>query len=439
MLNLVKSIAKRLQLVQAVSVSLIIQILSSITNLGINFYLLHSAETREYGLYGLGFAVTMLMASISTSLFLVPMTVLASNKVDSERREFISTCYALVIMFCVLFGITVLSAYFFCLGVGISFKINNYYVGALVVFSVTSIVRDFFIRWAFLLRREIVALKAQIFLSVATFAGFFFCISQNIVIDATGAILISAGVQVLAGTYLYFISEIRFRPTAPKLFDCMINIWKFGKWSTVANITDFARIQSYSLIVASFIGAVGLARLNAARLLVTPAVMLIPVFSQIALPRLSNLAEHKDIHKFCTHSLIFFLSLTGLATSYSLLVVIFYSHVAALLIPFTYGDLFYFVILWSIWAILLSVRAGVEVVAQSKFMFRTLGYVGGICTMPAIFLTIILISKFGLDGSLISLILVEFTMILMLVYRLQKDGLSLFLISLRPIAYFRRK
>ena len=122
-------------------------------------------------------------------------------------------------------------------------------------------------------------------------------------------------------------------------------LWKGGKWGSFTNIVYTIRSQAHTIIATILIGPVGVGNLNAARLFITPAVMVIPVISQLAMPRLSVLRETNKSNLMKKGVWLTKIYL-GFGILYSIMLLISYNFLIRNFFNESYGDLFMLTVLF---------------------------------------------------------------------------------------------
>ena len=84
------------------------QALQSLTNLLSGVFLIRFASKEEYGLYGLGFAVSLLCVGICNALVMTQMTVIAPTKAPELRDTYCGSMFFALMLLLVAFGLVVL-------------------------------------------------------------------------------------------------------------------------------------------------------------------------------------------------------------------------------------------------------------------------------------------------------------------------------------------
>ena len=132
-------------------------------------------------------------------------------------------------------------------------------------------------------------------------------------------------------------------------------VWHGGKWASITNLVYFIRTQAHTIVVATLLGPVGVANLNAARLLVTPAVMLTPALSQVAMPRLASVRAQGDA-QVVKYGFVVTLVLLAVALIYCSILLGGYEFIVIRLLGDKYQDVFSIVLLWCVYTCLLALR-----------------------------------------------------------------------------------
>lgn len=85
---------------RALSVSVLNQVVSSGTNFLFGLYLVRILAPAEFGLYGIGFAISLLYVGVGNALFLTQMVVHLPDKAVLERNAYVGRVLLLVVLFC---------------------------------------------------------------------------------------------------------------------------------------------------------------------------------------------------------------------------------------------------------------------------------------------------------------------------------------------------
>ena len=396
---------------KALSVSTLNQAVSSMTNFLFGLYLVRILSPIDFGLYGICFAICLFYGGAGNALFLLQMVVNMPNKKRNERSNYAWRIFTILLTFCVTTSLLVVAA---MKSVPIIFGQQAYLVYAVTATSTTYLLKEFFIRHAYNVRKEIHALAIHCILA-ATLAGFIsVCFLNSILIDVETAIWGYAFAHFCAICIGCFISDLPIRmPVLSMLKTDILECWHGGQWAFSTNIVYFLRTQAHTIVVASTVGPVGVAQLNAARLLVTPAVMLTPALGQVFIPRLAK-ARAKNSSKIFTMACALTGVLLTIALLYSIILMCSLSYISPLLLGDQYATSTYWLVAgWCLVTCLLALRNGAEMTAQALKHFRQLTIVNTISALTTLLSVYLFLAWLGTGGALIGLAVGECSLIIL--------------------------
>ena len=400
------------------------QAVSSGTTFMINLYLVSIFNPENFGIYGVGFAIIIFIGGIGNALFLTQMTVIYPKKKKNEKERFVNTVLNLVVLFS--FGILGLCCFFICLRsfIPINYYWSNQLILAITFASIMYLIKVYFVRTAYNYQDEIKAV--YIHSSIIITIALLFILEKQLFdsLNTTFAFVIygfAHFVGVILGFYL-LKAKASFAPIN-KLKSVFSELWVGGKWAALSNVVFSLRTQAHTIISLLIIGPAALGNMNAARLFVTPAVMAIPVVAMLALPRLSSIREtnKSEIFKKGRTLSLIYLSIGG---SYSLALLLSYDSIIDGFFDESYNDLFGLTILWCIYATMLALRCGQDVIVQALQKFKKLTVVNFLSACTTLVSGYVLSKILGLKGILFGLILGELLLSLMLLIIIRQEKTS---------------
>lgn len=397
---------------KAITISVLNQAVSSATNFLYGLYLVRFLEPSQFGLYGIGFAVSLFFGAIGSALFLTQMVVHAPEKVPGD-----STCYAARILLCILIfslGLSILAAVSIVLFSCYSTWMVNFLplcfstIGA----SVAYLVKDFFIRHSYTIRKE----KWALLINSSVLVGLCLCVAVKRIdvgyLDSSSSLWFYAVgnfVGVLTGLVL---TRLPFRSI--KLEDLrgdFLEAWVGGRWLSLTTIFYFLRTQAHTIIASSTLGPAALGHLNATRIFVTPAVMLTPALSQVFMPRLALLRINNP-DKVIRNGMLFSFLLFFVAFCYSAILIAVIDYISPLVLGGKYDSILDLLIFWCLYTIVLSFRNGIELVSQVLRMFKSYAFVNLFSAILTLSFVILLVDLFGVFGVIPGMILGEVSLII---------------------------
>lgn len=401
---------------KALSVSVLNQAVSSGTNFIFGVYLVRMLLPEDFGLYGIGFAISLFYSGFGNALFLTQMVVHTPDKAPEDRLPYAARMFLLVIFFCIatlfLFVLLWMMGSFVWESVAQYTELAYAIMGA----SITYLLKDFLVRHAYNMRRELWALV--IHGAIACTMVILLCLQYLLVIplNVEMALWIYTAAQTAGVVLGYRLARL---PVAGCQWSMLqgdfLEALHGGKWASITNLVYFARTQAHTIVVTVILGPAGVAKLNAARLLVTPAVMLTPALSQIAIPRLATVRgqgmyQLVKLGKWITFALL------GVALLYSAILLTGYDFIVDKTLGENYQNLFLITLLWCLYTCLLALRNGAEMVGQVMKKFRQLNSANTYAAIVSLAATYWLTVSYGLPGALIGLASGEILLIVLLYY-----------------------
>ena len=383
------------------------QIISSVTNFIFALYLLQTLEIREYGIYNLTIAAMLFFGGAAQGCFLVQMAVLLPARDIKERANF--SAKVLLVLSSVIAGFLFLTA--ISTIILKASAINGSYIITLnltVFLSGMYILKDFYIRLAFCNSRVWQAVQIHSVLAVALLICLFVLKIRGVHVDLNVAL----GVYAVAHLASAGIGHIRAKldltgHSLGEISETLHALFVGGKWALVTNLVFTLRSQAHTIIVVSMLGPIGVAKLSAARLLVTPAIVALPAMSQVALPHLARLREAKDLAGMKVLQRKIALILTGVAISYSVFLLVAYPFISTTIFDERYEGLFWIVVFWCIYTVILAPRSSLDWMVQALRAFRLLAAINTVSAVVALLAAALLAYSVGITGAVIGVALGE--------------------------------
>jgi len=359
---------------KALSVSLLNQVVTSGTNFAIVLYLVRVMKKAEFGIYSLGFAVMLLLAGLISSFIAVQYVVNLPDQHQSQRDDYAvhhANAVALLgVSLLLLAALLLLMPHDVMPGLSTIKPI----VMSLSFASASYSLRDFLVRVAYSARRESYVLYSSVCMTVVVAAGY-------LILHQLGSGEVNAinALYVLAVSYLCgaitLAMMLRLQVTKSSLQGirtAFVHSWHGGKWNVLAAALKRAQSQSYNIIVAPFLGLAAVADLNAARVLVTPAVMMVPPLTQIMLPRMAE--DRKSSNSVSLGWTL--ILLPGLALAYSAFLLLLIPWLVPLTLGEAYSDVGLLVSFWCAFVVFFSLKSALVIALQAMRDFKALMWIG---------------------------------------------------------------
>lgn len=353
-------------------VSIVNQGVSSGTNFILGAYLARTLTPREFGLYGIGFALALFYSGFGNSLFLTQMVVNSPDKPLAERDLYAASIGASVAAFSLA---TLLVAALACgaLAAASADSVAHRPLGfAIAAASVAYLAKEYFSRHAYVATRESWSLAIHTAAAAALTLTLVVLRTLHVPLTAAGALWVYAACHLVGAAVGQCFARIPLGSVSRQqvLRDCR-DVWVDGRWAAATQAMYSLRTQAHVFVAAWGIGPTGVAHLNAGRLLVTPAVMIIPALSQVFVPRLAALRAGGT--RGVIASGVWFSSiLIGFAVAYSVVLLSTLGRLAPLVLGPNYSSLFGIVLAWCFVSCFLALRSGGDQVLQALKRFRTL-------------------------------------------------------------------
>ena len=403
---------KRL-IVKSLSISFISQAVSSLTNFCIVLYLVRVLDKIQFGQYSFGFALILFISGLICAFIGVQFVVnLPDQSLDSRAN------YTLHHLVLIIMGGFIVICVAFISKIIIKTTFPDLSVITLIfpvaVASVLYALRDLLMRFAFSERREGLVFVSNVVVAVTITTLFFIISVTGNSIKAASALYAYAIGQAAGSIYVIMIFNLPCREAKLlKIIQAVYESWTGGRWHIVTTLVYSLRAQAHNFVVTPILGFAALAEVNAARILLTPAIMAIPPSTQVIMPRFAE-QRAKGNKKLFQTSMIWIVTLSSIAIIYSILLLFFAPWVVPLALGKEYSHTGPLIIIWC-FAIVFSVfRNGVSVALLVIRSFRRLLYANIVATIMTIVFAITFARIFGAGGAVFALALSEFLLSIML-------------------------
>lgn len=411
---------------KTLSVSLLNQVVSSGTNFLFSIYLVRVLTGEDFGIYGIGFAITLLYAGVGDAIFLTQMVVHVPDKLPNDKLPYAGRMLVSLLAFCLITILLVAAA--LALLKLFSLNIIHYFNLSLAIAaaSISYLIKDFFIRHAYTIRRENNALLVNISIATSMILLLLFLNKESITLNSEVALLIYALSNFFGGLVGFYFANLpiltaNFREIRGDLREA----WVGGKWALGGVGLTWSQTQAYMYVTAIFIGPAGVGLINAAKIMITPALFLMPAITQLAVPRLAAL-RNTDQLRMIKISLLFSIGLVCFATIYSLILVVFGEDFGYLLIgKYKYDVIFPVMMAWCTLLVLQFSRFGTAIFLQVTKEFKALTLLSGVSLLAAVAAAVILMSLIGVAGAVLGSAIGELVLSILLLIKVKTKFTSL--------------
>lgn len=391
-----------------VSAAILSQALASLTNFALNIFLLRTMLPEEFGLFGIGFALIMVLNGFWQGFFITQYIVLAPGE---DCTRFPAQVYAAMVLVSVSAGLLLVVAaaalqVFAGLGVlvlGIGFSA--------IGFSF----KEFHTRNAFRLGRGRRAIRINMLMATAL-AVFLGCaLLVDLAPSAEFAFAVYALAVALAALLGHTLSGLSLSGhSRADIAETMSKLAAGGKWAIATNVIFSLRNNAHVIILATVIGPTAVALVNAARLFLTPPILLLPALANVILPHFSKAFHAGGRTALRLSQLRSGAMLLVVVLGYSAVLLLMWRSLAPLLVGDQYQGLAPMVAAWSAFASVLMLRSIIDWGAQAQSMFALIAIVSVGVAVIALAAAWLLTSALGPIGAVLALVLSELAMALAL-------------------------
>ena len=357
---------------KAASVSVLNQVISSGTNFALGLYLVRTLAPADFGLYSIGFAISLFYAGIGNALFLTQMVVNVSDKPADRQSAYVASIGTADGVFYVLTFVIVLMV--LPGGAALIPALSEYVDFGIAVAAASAAYnfKELFTRYAYTARREVWALKINLVIAVV------------LVMSVAGRYFAGAPLTAATALWLYGIAQFA-GAAAGQLFaklpfstvhikqirDDVKEAWEGARWAVPTNILYTLRGQAHTIITAGLAGPVAVAFLNATRLLVTPAIFVMPALTQVVLPRLAT-ARTQNKQRVLSLSVQFTAAVLTVSLLYSAILLSFLDPITALLLGDKYAPNPHMALAWCAFVLIHVLSINGVMVAQVLKRFQSI-------------------------------------------------------------------
>jgi O-antigen/teichoic acid export membrane protein len=400
------------------SVSVINQVLVSGTNFALTLFLLRMLPPIEFGIYMIIFAGSVVFTGAGSALLSTQMVVIRGRLPVRRKRPFSATVLVISVAYCAL---ALALGGLLYLAVQLAGLVEPWHQLALAcaLFAIASYLREFGVVFLYSERRELAVMLVN--LALALLLLVLFAVSHrsghDLTIDVVMWILTAAtGASVIVALLL---ARLPFREIRrQRLWPTMRRLWQGGRFSLLSHMIISLRTQAHTLIATVMLGPVGVAHINAARIFVAPALMVMDALGNVLLPRLADEAGQRGPRDHLLERLVTPF-LLGLAGAYLAVIAVFFAPLADLLIDSRYDDLNLLVAVWAVYLLVVAAQDGKDMIlmAQRKFSVQAMAnFTGALVAIPAALLLALVFAEAGL---LVGLVISEIVVLVMIVRHLR--------------------
>ncbi len=370
--NTIKAHPGKKNITKALSISALNQVVSSGGNFVLSLYLVRELSPIEFGLYGVGFAISLFYAGIGNAMFLTQMVVNVPDKPLAQQIDYVASMGTADAVFCVLTFLVVLLA--LPMSGGLAPWLEQYVEFGIVVAaaSVAYHFKELFTRYAYTARKEIWALKVNLAVVVTLCCLLTVQHLGNIQVTAVGALWLYASAQMMGVVVGQVLAKLPFSTVRiGQVWSDVREAWEGARWAVPTNIIYTLRGQAHTIVAAALTGPLGVAYLNATRLLITPAVFILPPLSQVALPRFATVRTQNK-NRLLQLGLLFTIVVLMASFLYSGVLLYFLTPITQLVLGDKYAPNMQLAVAWCVFICIHVICINGTMVAQVLKKFRAI-------------------------------------------------------------------
>lgn len=185
-------------------------------------------------------------------------------------------------------------------------------------------------------------------------------------------------------------------------------VWRemrpLGTWALIGAMTSWAYLQGYNYVLAGTVGAVAVAHVNAARLMLMPMVLLQVGVEKMLVPQAASWLHRDGLRPMVRRAATFALGVALLDAIYLALLWPLRDWITADLMRVQIGDRDLLILLWGATMILSSMRGGLMCSLVAMARFRALAAVAAASAAVSLTATFFGVQHLGLPGAVSGMI-----------------------------------
>ena len=400
--SLLKSAFNRLDmssLKAPLMLSFINQFVTSGGNFLVGIYLARTLPLEGFGLYGIGFGICMLYVGVGNAVILTQMLVNMADRAGDEKEAFAARMLCAVLLMGALFLLLSAVAAFCAVLIRPDYARFLVAIAAIALASALFLCNEFFVSYAYLKRRESLALAVNATTMLVLFGGLLIERLAGMTLTAPNVLLLYALGAATGSCAGYLASPLTLRRHARNLLPEFIESWRHGRWALGGVTVTWIQSQAYTYVLAIFLGPAGVGLANAAKIFISPFSFLLPAINKVAIPRLAELRRF-DPEKMLRVSAQLTTGITLLAVLYSLLLLSSLDFVSRQVLGRTDPRIASLAWIWCLVLVFQMMRSGGGVLLQVQRKFRVLALINIPSALAAIAVAVLLIRSFGAVGAI---------------------------------------
>jgi O-antigen/teichoic acid export membrane protein len=411
---------RRQPIKNALLLSLLNQVISSGSNFAVGVYLARTLPLHDYGIYGICYGICMLYVGVGNAIILTQMLVTMAE-VDAPQQtayasQMLQSVLILGVLSLLLVGVTLLAAFLFDPGLADYFPT----IAAVALMSILFLCKEFFIRYAYIMRVERLAVWVSGLAVAVLGVGLAIERAAGVPLTVVHVLLLSAAGMAIGALIGYRNSPLRIPPDVRGSVTAFIASWQHGRWALGGVAVSWVQSQTYTYVLAALLGPTGVGQANAARIFVSPFSFLIPAVNQIAMPRLADLRQAQP-HLVMRVGLQLTAGLLVLAILYSFVLLQSLPMVADLILGRQDPAVQSLVWIWCVVVCNQMILNGGSTMLQVLRRFRALALLSAASAIAAVLSALVLVRLVGPPGAIWGVAVGEVLLSLMVWGEIRRD------------------
>jgi O-antigen/teichoic acid export membrane protein len=383
----------------ALMMSFLNQVVSSGGNFLVGVYLARTLSLEAFGLFGISMGICMLYIGVGNAVIFTQMVVNIPDKVQAEKDAYATKMLLGALMLGVL---TLVLVVLFMLGVKLLRPESDAIlksVAAVACTAVSLLLKEFFVSYSYVRRKELWALAVNGLAVLVLVAGLAIEHVAHIPLTPENVLLLYAAGAAAGAGCGYLVSPLRLMRDSQHFMPDFIEAWRHGRWALGGVIVSWIQSQMYAYVLAFFLGPAGVGQANAAKIFISPFSFLLPAINKITVPRLADLRQNDRRRMFRVS-----LALTGglfiFAILYSLLLLANLDFISTLVLGRQDPAIQSLVWVWCFFLVNQMLLSGGSGLLQVLRRFRVLTLINIPSAAVAVLTAIVLIQQIGTPGAI---------------------------------------
>ena len=395
------------------ALSLLNQCISSGGNFLLSVYLARTLALSDFGLYGIGYGLCMLYVGIGNAVIMTQMLVNMPSKAIEDRHIYAAKMLNAVLLLGLTF-IVLSTGVIGITSIAVSDKLVYFQTCcAIVTAAIFFLCSEFFIAYAYLIRRESLALVVNGLTMFVLFLCLAYEYQAGIIPTAESVMYFYALGAAIGAITAYGMSNLKLRQGFRNLKPDMNEAWQHGRWALGGVLVTWMQSQTYAYIAIIFLGPIGVGQANAAKIFISPFSFLLPAINKIALPRLADLHQ-TDPARMLRISMLMTTCLSLLAIIFSFVLIGNLDSISDLVLGRQDATIRSLIWIWCLMLVCQMARSGGSVLLQIQRKFRILTLLNIPSAIVTLVLAFLLIKTYGTAGAIWSMVAGELVLSLLI-------------------------